>query len=104
MIFKVKDLNKINKTTFELLNTIFKEENRPLKLLLGEKATIESEIQEETVELKIEFDVLMNNKDKISVIEAINKVMPIKAICFEDIIVKFPFFSNLREENELKKT
>lgn len=103
MIFKVKDLDKISKATFEVLRTIFKEENRPLKLSLGEKATIESEIQDETIELRIEFDVLMNNKDKISVIEAINKVIPIKAICFEDIIVKFPSFSNLRKKNELKK-
>ncbi|MCD6402399.1 hypothetical protein J7L36_00890 [bacterium] len=88
---KMKE-KKVPKQMFDLLAEIFKENRKGLKFMLGEKAIIITEINNETVEIRIEFDCLINNKEKLLILQAINEAIPVLAVSFNELQIKFPSF------------
>ena len=88
----MNEQKKIPKEIFDLLAEIFKDDRKGLKFMLGEQAIIITEIDNETVEVRIEFDCLMNNKQKLLILQAINEAIPVLAVCFNELQIKFLFF------------
>jgi len=92
----MNEQKKIPKEIFDLLAEIFKDDRKDdrkgLKFMLGEKAIIITEINNETVEIRIEFDCLINNKEKLLILQAINEAIPVLAVSFNELQIKFPPF------------